>query len=378
MSIAKPTSPASGDLLTPLWQHPGRLPTLSLKQWTLLLGQARRARLISRLAQHCVDLQAVEAVPAGAWSHLDGALRWGARQRHEVQWEVDCIMRALAGVPTPVVMLKGAAYLMAGLPPASGRLFNDIDILVERGQIAEVEAALMAAGWISGERDAYNQRYYRQWMHELPPLQHVTRQTFLDVHHTITPPTSRFKVDGARLLDGIQAVDGKANLFVLAPVDMVLHSAVHLFQEGEFSHGLRDLLDMNDLLLHFSKEPGFWNALFARARELALGEPLYHALHHIHRLFGTAIPQALRHELRALQPNWLTCRLMSALLTLALRPHHPSCDGPFSGFARWLLYIRSHYLRMPWYLVIQHLTRKAYMQYFPEKNTATDAADQKR
>lgn len=374
MSHAKPLSPTGGDLLTPLWRHARGLPTLSLRQWTLLLGQARQARLISRLAQHCVDLQAVESVPEGAWNHLDGALRWVARQRHEVQWEVDCIVRALVAVPTPVVLLKGAAYLMADLPPARGRLFNDIDILVDHARMTDVEAALLAAGWISHERDAYNQRYYRQWMHELPPLQHVTRKTFIDVHHTITPPTSRFKVAGGKLLERIQGVAGRADLFVLAPVDMVLHSAVHLFQEGEFSHGLRDLLDINDLLLHFSQDPAFWCELFERAKELGLGEPLYHALHHAQRLFGTRVPQDLGRELQAIQPNWLRRQLMSALLTLALQPQHPSCDGPLSDFARWLLYVRSHYLRMPWYLVIPHLTRKAWMRYFPEKKAPAQAA----
>ena len=38
---------------------------------------------------------------------------------------------------------------------------------------------------------AYDQRYYREWMHELPPLLHVRRQTALDVHHAIAPETAR-------------------------------------------------------------------------------------------------------------------------------------------------------------------------------------------
>jgi hypothetical protein len=58
---------------------------------------------------------------------------------------------------------------------------------------------------------------------------------------------------------------------------------------------------------------------------------------------------------------------MAELLRLALQPQHPSCDTRRSDLARWLLYVRSHYLRMPWYLVIPHLARKTWMQYFPEK-----------
>jgi hypothetical protein len=33
---------------------------------------------------------------------------------------------------------------------------------------------------------------------------------------------------------------------------MVLHSATHLFYDGELNHGLRDLVDLDDLLRHFS------------------------------------------------------------------------------------------------------------------------------
>jgi hypothetical protein len=354
-------------LLSGVWAQAGQRPDLTLSEWETVLGQARQARLLGRLARHYADRNWLPAVPEGPRQYLEGALRLVDRQHHEVRWEVDCIRRALKHVHAPVVLLKGAAYFMAGLPPRHGRLFSDIDIMVERERLPEVEGALFRAGWISEERDAYNERYYRKWMHEIPPMKHVQRSTVIDVHHTITPPTSRFNVDGAKLLDRIVAVDDRADLFVLAPVDMVLHSAVHLFQEGEFGGGLRDLLDMNDLLLHFSKDPAFFRALFARAEELGLGEPLFHALHHGQRLFGTDTPQDLRREYQAIQPNWMTRRMMSALLNQALQPRHPSCDGPFSDFARWLLYVRSHYLRMPWYLIIPHLTRKAYMRHFPEK-----------
>ena len=83
---------------------------------------------------------------------------------------------------------------------------------------------------------------------------------------SITPPTSRFKVPGDKLFERIVTVDKEARLFVLAPVDMVLHSSVHLFQEGEFSHGLRDLLDIKDLLDFFGGDVIFgWARLATRS-----------------------------------------------------------------------------------------------------------------
>jgi hypothetical protein len=357
----------SPDLLTAVWAHSGGHPTLSPGEWEALFGQARQTSLLARLAYHYVDTGVLADIPDGPRPHLEGALRLADRQQHEVRWEVDCIRRALRDVDTPIVLLKGAAYLMSNLSNARGRLFADIDILVPREKIAVVEGALFAAGWISDERDAYNERYYREWMHEIPPLRHVHRNSFIDLHHTITPPTSRFRVNGEKLLDGIQALVGYPGLYVLAPVDMVLHSAVHLFQEGEFGHGLRDLLDLHDLLKDFSQQAGFWEALLTRADELGLQIPLFHALYHLHRLFDFSPPAALQAHLDRMGPNKLSRALMAWMLGLALRPEHPSCNTRWTGLARWLLYVRSHALRMPMHLLIPHLLRKSWMQRFPKK-----------
>lgn len=364
----------TASLLSRVWSQPNQRPDLTLSEWELILGQARQSRLLGRLAQHHVSRDWLSQVPAQPRQYLEGALRLVDRQHHEVRWEVDRIRQALRTVQTPVVMLKGAAYFVADLPPRHGRLFSDIDILVAKDRLPEVEGALFRAGWISDERDAYNQRYYREWMHEIPPLKHVQRGTLIDVHHTITPPTSRFRVDGAKLLERIVPIDDKADLFVLAPVDMVLHSAVHLFQEGDFGHGLRDLLDLSDLLLHFSSRPEFWPELFDRSNELGLQVPLHHALFHIERLLGVSAPAEWADHVQRLRKFGPAPVAMAWLLELALQPDHPSCDSRGTGLARWVLFVRSHALRMPLHQLVPHLVRKAWMHHFPRKKEIAIAA----
>lgn len=355
------------DLLTSLFAQPERQPLLTPQQWETVIGQARNARLLARLAYHHLERGWLEQVPPGPRMHLQSALKLADRLQTELRWELDRVRRALVGLPGPVVLLKGAAYFEARLPPRNGRLFGDIDLLVDRTQLHAAEQALFAAGWISAERDPYNQRYYRQWMHEIPPLIHVQRGTAIDLHHSITPPTSAMAVDSAALLPCVSAAGVDSVFKVLAPVDMVLHSAVHLFQEGEFGHGLRDLLDLNDLLLHFGPRDGdFWRALFDRAVQLGLTVPLHHALFHIGRLFGTQPPPAQASALRSIRPAWPARPAMAALLGAALRPHHPSCDGMGPELARGLLYLRGHLLRMPLHLALPHLARKAWMRRFPD------------
>ena len=359
----------SANLLAVAWANPDWRPELPVREWESVLGQARQARLLARLACMHIDRGLLADVPDGPRPHLEAALRLADRQQHEVRWEVDCIRRALREMDGPVVLLKGAAYLMANLPAARGRLFADIDLLVPRDQLEAAENALFAAGWISDERDAYNQRYYRQWMHEIPPLRHVHRDTFIDLHHTITPPTSRFNVDGQELLRNVEPLKDYPGLHVLAPADMVLHSAVHLFQEGEFGHGLRDLLDLRDLLNHFSSQANFWDILLERANALGLQIPLFHALSQLRRLFAFNPPPHLQSRVDRMGPDKLSRALMAWMLGLALQPDHPSCDTRWTGLARWLLYVRSHALRMPLHLLIPHLVRKSWMQRFPKKKT---------
>jgi len=279
------------DLLSGLWSAT-EAPVLTPRDWELLLAQAAASRLSARLAHHYLARGWMHTVPEGPARHLDSARRFTDRLRYEVLWEVDHIERALRDLATPVVLLKGAAYVAAGLPPGVGRLFSDVDIMVRRDQLGAVETALFAAGWIPEKLTPYDDRYYRQWMHELPPLQHIQRRTSLDVHHTIAPPTSRFATDGALLLAHCVPLPDEPRLSVLQPCDMVLHSAVHLMQEGDFSGGLRDLLDLNDLLVHFGTREGFWPMLLARAIELGAETSLHHVLTQVERLFGTRVPKA--------------------------------------------------------------------------------------
>src|SRR5262249_8857136 len=157
-----------------------------------------------------------------------------------VAWEIDRIGWALRGLDVPVVLLKGAAYHAIGLPTAAGRLTSDIDILVPRERLADVESTLIAASWQLKTLDARDQLYYRRSMHELPPLEHARRGTMVDVHHTILPSTDRLRVDPQLLLEAAVSVPG-STMRVLAPADLFLHSAAHLFRNGRWEHAIRDL-----------------------------------------------------------------------------------------------------------------------------------------
>lgn len=354
------------DLILRAFRQPETLTSLSLADWDMLVRQARRAKLLATLHALLDARGLTQQVPPQArehfeWSHL-------AAQRHvqAVRWEVSLIRNALADVGVPLILLKGAAYVMADLPIARGRLFSDIDIMVPKESLGAVEAALMLHGWAATQHDAYDQRYYRTWMHELPPMQHIKRMTVIDVHHAILPETAPICPDPEKLRAASCRLGGHQDLMVFSPVDMVLHSAVHLFHDGELDHGLRDLVDIDSLLRHFSGVPSFWHALIERAKELELTRPLFYALRHAAHFLHTPIPEATVEAANAGGPGWLTRALMDQLFARALMPAHPSCSDWLTGTARQLLYIRANWLRMPPWLLARHLFHKAFISPNPD------------
>jgi hypothetical protein len=342
--------------------------------WSTVVQQARKAGLLARLALQLQGSGSPPHWPHGVGGHFESALRISRAQKTEIRRELVYVLDALRGLAAPVVLLKGAAYVMAELPSAGGRIFGDIDILVPKASLGQAETQLMLAGWMSSHQSAYDQRYYRQWMQELPPLQNVHRGTVLDVHHAILPETARVKPQPEKLFERLIPVDGCPGLFVLAPEDMVLHSMTHLFLNDDTSYALRDLSDLDLLLRHFALQHNFWNTLHARAIDLNLTRPLYYGLRHTSLLLGTPVPDSVLDQTATLGPSHRQTAFMDAVWQRALRSRHPSAAISGTGAALLALYLRGHWLRMPPLMLARHLTIKALRLYEKESTVDIKAA----
>ncbi|WP_228375674.1 MULTISPECIES: nucleotidyltransferase family protein [Methylomonas] len=328
--------------------------------WELLLRQARGAGVLSRLAFFWKKFR-LFSPPQHFAHHLESAETYWLSQKRIVNWELYNLSQVFKLLNIRLILLKGTAYSASGLNAGLGRVFSDIDILVPKHQLKEVKDALKWYGWFPEPMDNYDQRYYERWMHELPPLRHIKRGTSLDIHHNILPQTCSLYPDAELLLKAsINIAD--TDYWVLAPEDMVLHSASHLFWGGEFENGLRDLSDIDLLLREFSgNDPSFWQNLHNRAKVLGLGKPLFYALRYATKLLDTPIPDSVILA-SAIYAGRSKNRVMDYLFLQALKPYHSSCVNSLTGFARWLLFLRSHWLKMPLYILLPHLFRKAWLR----------------
>jgi hypothetical protein len=319
-------------ILAEALRDPGATARLDPEGWSALLAIARAEQLIGTLAHRLDGLP----MPGAAARVLEDARTSTGQGRVAALWEAEMARRALASSGMPVILLKGTAYVAAGLAAGTGRSIGDLDILVPHARLDEAEAALLAAGWEWVKPDPYDDLYYRRWMHELPPLIHRERDRMIDVHHTVLPRTARITPDAGALIGASVALEN--GLRILAPHDMICHAAAHLFADGDLAGGLRNLWDMHCLLGEFGTE-----GLAERAAHHGLTAAVSRAARQAHALYGTSIPSEWRDE-DAFDPLYRR-RLFAR-------------DGwgrPSGRLVRLGFYLRSHVIRMPPAMLVRHL-----------------------
>jgi hypothetical protein len=329
-------------LLVAVLRDPADASAMTGAEWTSLIGLARAESLLGSLAYRVQGLK----LAAHVERILQDARRDAEQARRQALWEAEMARRALAHVDARIVLLKGTAYAAAGLSAGIGRSIGDLDIMVPRARLDAVQEALLAAGWEWVKEDAYDDLYYRRWMHELPPLIHRERDRMIDVHHTILPLTARPRPDADAMIAESEELEN--GLRILSPPDMVIHAVAHLFADGDMAGGLRNLWDIDRMLREFGEREDFWPRLAVRAQRHQLRSPVARALRLAAKLYGTPFDTKLAG--RADPGDRLFVRRLLARNGWGQETRRGT---------RLAFYIRSHWLRMPPLMLARHLWTKA-------------------
>jgi Uncharacterised nucleotidyltransferase len=320
---------------------PSRVASLTKANWQALLTIAQAERLLGSLAHRLDGI----VVPQSAKRVLEAARLSAETGRTQALWESEMARRALSPLGVPVILLKGTAFVAAGLSAGLGRQIGDLDILVPRARIDDVEKALLGAGWEWVKPDPYDDAYYRDHMHELPPLIHRERDRMIDVHHTILPLTARVMPDADALIADSVALE--SGLRTLSPPDMVVHAVAHLFADGDLAGGMRNLWDIDRLVRDQSDTPDYWTALHKRAQRHNMTRYVSRALRLSHHLYGTPVDPWLAWEGRKGDVFYLG-RILA----------RNGWGQETRKLLRFAFYIRSHWIRMPPLMLARHLWTK--------------------
>jgi hypothetical protein len=315
---------------------------LSVEDWDGVISVARSEALLSTLAHQLSSASlppSVEMLFADLRAASDLA-------RQQALWEAEMARRALTPLGIDFLLLKGTAYAAADLPCSAGRQIGDLDIMVAVQDLARAENALLTAGWEWVKPDPYDDAYYRNHMHELPPLIHKDRNRMIDVHHTILPVTHRITPDALQMM--IDAIILDRGLRILSPPDMVCHCAAHMMADGDLQGGLRNLWDFHCLTRDFATaDDGFWDQLDDRAQMHGLNAAVKRATRLSHDLYGTRIPPFW--DKRRGSDRWFRQRLLA----------RDNWGRPTRWMVQQGFYIRSHWLRMPPLMLAKHLWTKS-------------------
>jgi Uncharacterised nucleotidyltransferase len=369
-------------LLVHALRDPASTRSLDANDWTALIAMARAEQLIGTLAHRL----SAEPVPDAIAHILSDARINAEHQRRTALWEAECARRALAGYAGKVVLLKGTAYVAAGLKAGQGRHIGDLDIMVARDDLPVVENALLEkGGWEWVKEDAYDDAYYRDYMHELPPMIHKERDRMIDVHHTILPLTAGPTPDAVGLLrdsvkssplqgrglgegestESVVQLDSppsqpsplkRGGLYVLSPTDMVTHCATHLIADGDLAGGLRNLWDFHCLLPELldevmdGDEPPDAVWVWDEVQSILLKRAEHHQLR-------PAVARAMRLA-GALYGEGKGSLTFTDRLFIRRLTARDGWGRQTRKFTRLAFYIRSHLLRMPPLMLARHLFTK--------------------
>jgi Uncharacterised nucleotidyltransferase len=353
---------STSSLLIAALRNPDTFIKLNPDDWTDVVSIARRELVLGHLAFEIKQSGLFEKLPSRLQLMLEDGLRDSLHSHRLAVSETKFAADALFETGCPVIVLKGSAYVLADLPAAHGRFAGDLDLLVPKSFLGPVEILLKKAGWHLMVKDAYDDNYYRMWMHELPPFQHGLRKTLIDMHHTILPLTGRVQPNAALLIRNALPIEG-TGLYRFCDVDMVLHSAAHLIQDGDLHGGLRNLHDIHRLVTHFAKTDDFWTVLSQHANIHNLQRCLYYALAMSEELFGTYVPVGFWNGITNAKPNILFRNLMRWMMLTRLSRRKVSSDSLAYRLADNLLRVRAHYLKMPPLMLAKHLLRKQILRW---------------
>ncbi|KMT64623.1 nucleotidyltransferase family protein [Catenovulum maritimum] len=330
-----------------------------VKEWSLLKLEAKSANLVGPLFTYlkCKEKSIPEYV---SW-HFESSLIIANKQRRQALREIKDINLSLAAFKD-VTFLKGAAYIIHHLDCSVGRLFSDIDLLVNKAELAQVERALYFNGWLQTEVEDYDEKYYREWMHEIPPMQHVSRGTVLDVHHNILPKTNQLCLSPSLFEFEDVDLEDIGRIKTLSKNDMFIHCAVHLFTESEFHNGLRDLWDLHCMIIQFSKEKScFIDDVYTRSCELGLESYVLLAFRYTNKVFFTPLNNDIRNVLD--NERFIQKFCWDFAFLNIFKPDAKACRTWKTPIATFLTYWRGHLIRMPLRLLAPHLMRKLWMQF---------------
>lgn len=240
--------------------------------------------LYRNLSTLCADL-----VPIESLTQLRQRTQAGALVNRVLAQELVVLCDAFESNGVPVIPIKGATLAAAVYGDLTLRDYNDMDLLVPEGSIAEAQALLLALGY---ERRTPPSDAGEVYHEDEPYHVFIKKRTIfrVDLQYVMAHQQFMFQLDRPEFWKYRRPV-ALANTIVqgLAPEDLLIvlcvHGSKHVWEE------LKWICDVAELL---RSHPHLdWNRIFSNASAWRCRRLVYMGLSLAHRILDAPLPDAV-------------------------------------------------------------------------------------
>lgn len=279
-------------LLAGLSMEPGLregafLQEVSLDDWQTLLDLAKQNSVASLLNYQLTHQVPKIEIPPKVSQEFQQAYHHNLRDNLLLLTQVAQMIQVLNDAGIPIIPLKGI-YLADQVYPSPGvRRMGDVDLLVQRGQLAQAWQILKLQGYQAAYAFSFDEEC--QLMHHLPPLSHADGSV-IELHWTLAPPNGPFQIPVEQLWARSTPIHlSGAPCRALSPEDLLLHLSLHAAYLEKFKLGLRMFSDIAWLLKIYAEQID-WPILAAHAEQWDAQRCTWLALHVARDLFQASCP----------------------------------------------------------------------------------------
>jgi hypothetical protein len=260
--------------------------------------------------------------------------------------ELARILTALSGQRIEVIVLKGAALAETVYPHRTLRPMSDIDLLVKRERLADVETTLLDIGYAldAGTKEHH---YHFAFTKSAAPA--------VEIHWHVQGLTDPFRVEIESCWRRAESITiAGAEALVLSPADLLLHLCQHLGKH-KFTGGIRPLCDVAEVARYYGNRID-WRELARISSEWEMNSCCYLVLSLARELVDAPIPADF---LRNFRPVNFNTEVINWGVEAALG--YEPCPLVFPDLVR--LFWRSGSTKERWAILQKILSRDTVAQY---------------
>ncbi|MCI0435351.1 MAG: nucleotidyltransferase family protein [Gemmatimonadetes bacterium] len=265
------------------------LPVLTETQWSSVVDEAVRQRITPMAWRRLTLGPARNAVPERVMERLRDLYLRNAFRNTVLLRDAAELAARLAQRGVPVVFLKGVHLAACAYAEPALRSMADIDLMVPRDLLADVDRMFVEWGWGPLPRPDIA-AFCRRYPHTAPL--HKEGSFPIEVHWSIERPTSPFSIDLDGLWERARTIDlCGVSTRVLSTEDLLLHLCLHTSYHHRFDRApLKSLVDVAVVADRHEGEID-WSLLAGRAAAWGATRFVYSTLRLARDVLDAAIPE---------------------------------------------------------------------------------------